>query len=198
MIEWLSEASQVVNAFAVVVLAAITAYYAWTTKKILEESKKMREAAEKQAESARSQASVAFGTLRHLRQQMQDVQHLGYSIIGLTIDKLVRSIDDWRRRDIRNKYAIAGAFPLADDLVTRDEQEILGYARRISGGLAELLNGAFSDLRSAQGEINTLIRSHSLASRAQFDPLKYDPDPHLTSAFEKLLAARDELEKNSP
>lgn len=50
-----------ITAFSTVVLAAVTVFYAWKTRKILDESAKMRRAAEKQAETAAS-------TLEHLRE----------------------------------------------------------------------------------------------------------------------------------
>lgn len=56
-----------ITACSIVVLAAIAAFYAWETRKILDESARMRRAAEKQAEAAAA-------TLEQLRKQVEDAR----------------------------------------------------------------------------------------------------------------------------
>jgi hypothetical protein len=89
IVEW-------INAVSVVVLVAVTAYYALVTRKILAESEQARTAAEKQALSGERQASVAFATLHHLQQQVEELQGLGQLIVRTTVDSVVRSIEEWK------------------------------------------------------------------------------------------------------
>jgi hypothetical protein len=179
-----------VNAISVVVLVAVTAYYAWTTRKILRESEKMRKVAEKQAASAESQASAAFATLDHLRQQVADLQGLGKSIVRTAIDSVVRSIEDWKKLDIKSNFVIAESFPPPTGLIPEDAQTVLEHARRISENCVMLLTSAFDDLRTAQSEIEILRRGAAIRRTEYFDPARFNPDPLLTSAFSKLQQAR--------
>jgi hypothetical protein len=183
LVEW-------VNAISVVVLVAVTAYYAWTTRRILRESEKMRKAAEKQAAAASAQASAAFDTLYHLRQQVEELQGLGKSIVRAAIDSAVSAIENWRRFDIRNNFAIAEAFPPSDGLVPGNAQAVLEHARRISEDCFALLSGAFDDLRMAHNEIEALRRGAAIKRTEYFEPARFDPDPMLTSAFSKLQQVR--------
>ncbi len=192
MIEWLSDAATVVNALAVVVLVGVTWYYASVTRKILDESKKMRKAAEDQAISAAAQASTARATLEHLREQIDEIEGLGVSIVRAAIDSTVRSIEDWKRRDIRGNFAQAYAFPSSGDLIPENAHVVIEHARRISEECMALLTDAFSDLRSAQGEIESLKAGSDHPERrlGGFSPAEYDPAPFLAKAFSKLQKAR--------
>jgi len=178
-----------VNAISVVVLVLVTAYYAWTTRKILNESVKMRKAAEKQAIAGDSAASAAFATLHHLREQVEDLQGLGKSIVLTTADSLIRRIEDWEKLDIKANFGIASAFPSPDDLVPEHSQVIIEHARRISSDCAIAMSAAIDDLRSAKGQIETL-RGVTRDIRAFFDPARYDPNPFLAGAFSKLQEVR--------
>src|SRR5258708_21657260 len=115
----------------------------------------MRKAAEKQASSAEAQASAAFATLHHLRQQVEDLQGLGKSIVRTTIDSVVRSIEEWKRLDIKANFVIAGAFP-SPKLIPENTQTVLEHARRISDHCAMLLTEIFDELREAENQINIL------------------------------------------
>ncbi len=182
IIEW-------VNAISVVVLVLVTAYYAWTTRRILAESEKMRKASEKQAAAADQQALAAFATLAHLRQQVEELQGLGRSIVQTTTDSIIRSIEEWKKLDIKGKFAIAETFP-APRLLPENAQTVLDHARRISPDYAAQLRAAFDDLRSAEDQIEILRRGATAYRRGFFDPGAYDPNQYLTSAFSKLQDVR--------
>jgi hypothetical protein len=182
-----------INAISVVVLVGVTGYYAWTTRSILRESEKMRQAAEKQAIAANAQASAAFATLEHLRQQVEDLHGLGKSIVLTTVDSVIRSIDDWKKRDIRGNFAIAESFPEPTDLVPENSPNVLVHARGVSEKCVTLLTSAFDDLRSAKGQIEILRRGAALRRTAYFDPSLFDPEPFLTSAFVKLQDVRNHI-----
>lgn len=177
-----------VNAASVVVLVGVTGYYAWTTKRILDESEKMRKAAEKQAAASEQQASAAFETLHHLREQVEELEGLGRSIVQTTVDSIIRRIEEWKKLDIKGHFAIAETFP-APKLVPENSQEVLGHARRISGQCALLLNEAFDDLRAAENQID-ILRKGTAVRQGFFNPAGYDPNPFLTSAFSKLQEVR--------
>jgi hypothetical protein len=183
VVEW-------INAISVLVLVGVTGYYAWTTKKILSESEKMRKAAEKQAVSAASQASAASATLHHLREQLEDFQGLGISIVRTNIDSLIRGIDQWKKLDIKSNFAVAASFPPPAGLIPANISSVLEHARKISEGCVDVLTSAIDDLRAAQNQIEILIRGATLRHTAYFDPAGYDPGPFLTSAFSKLQEAR--------
>jgi hypothetical protein len=187
-----NSAAEWINAISVVVLVGVTWYYARTTRKILSESEKMRKAAENQAASAASQASAANATLQHLREQVEELSGLGNSIVRTTIDSVVRSIEDWKKLDIKGNFGTAYTFPPPSDLIPENAQIVTEHARRISEKCAILLTAAFDDLRSAQGQIEILRKGSENPTRqlVGFNPAKYDPGPYLTSAFAKLQDAR--------
>lgn len=178
-----------VNAVSVVVLVLVTAYYAWTTRQILTESEKMRKAAEKQATSAEQQASAAFETLHHLRQQVEELQGLGRSIVRTTTDSLIRGIEEWRKLDIKAHFATADTLP-SPRLLPENAQTVLDHARRISDDCATLLAQAFDDLRSAEDQIEILRKGATAYRGGFFSPAAFDPNPYLTTAFSKLQEVR--------
>lgn len=187
----MNDVVQIVNAVSVVILVGVTGYYAWTTRKILDESAKMRRAAEQQAASAMSQAAAAKGSLTILQQQIEELVGLGESVIKTTIDTAVRGIEDWKKLDIKNNLATAELFPSPHGLVPDSAQAAIEHARRVSEECVDLLVGAFADLRSAQKHIEMLrgFNTRTLAA-TYFNPAKYDPNPFLTDAFAKLQKAR--------
>jgi hypothetical protein len=181
-IEW-------INAVSVVVLVGVTAYYAWTTRKILRESEKMRIAAEKQATASAGQANAAFATLDLLRQQFEDLQGLGASIVRTTIDSAVEQIAQWKKLDIKSNFISAEAYP-APELVPKNSQGALEHARRVSDECVTLLRSAFDDLSAAQIQIEILRKGSAVRQTSYFDPGPHDPGPMLTSAFSKLQDVR--------
>jgi hypothetical protein len=183
IVEW-------INAVSVIVLVAVTGYYAWTTRNILKESEKMRKAAEKQAIAADAQASVANATLAHLRHQVEELQGLGKSTVRTTVDSVISSIEDWRKLDIRENLVTAEAFPSPAGLVPENASIALEHARRISEDCVSALTSAFDDLRAAQNQIEILRRGAVIRQTGYFDPRRYDPGPFLTSAFSKLQEVR--------
>ncbi|MBZ5641150.1 MAG: hypothetical protein LAO19_00155 [Acidobacteriia bacterium] len=185
-IQWLSEASQIVNAISVVVLVLVTWYYARTTKRILRESEKMRQAAERQATYAASQANSAQESLNILRGQIENLLGLGSSVVCTAIDSTIRNIEDWKKLDISHNLATAKYFPPSSGILPGNAQTVLEHARKISNECVSLLNDAFSDLRTAQNYIEMLKQGGG----PYFNPSKYDPAPFLTTAFSKLQEAR--------
>lgn len=187
-----SPAAEWVNAISVVVLVGVTAYYAFTSNKILKESEKMRKAAEKQALSADFQASIASATLDQLRHQNEELRGFGKSVVRTTIDSAVSSIERWQKLDIRQNFVNAHTFPSPGDLIPGNAQSAMEHARRVSKLCVVLLTDAFNDLRSARDQIETLKQGSVSSAQRQgyFDPAKYDPGPFLTSAFAKLQQAR--------
>src|SRR5208283_5216169 len=88
---WIAVAS-VVNAFTVVLLAAITFWYA-------KSAKRQAEAARQQASAAQQQATAASATLATLRQQMEDTAEIGKTVMVASIDSTLRRIEEWDRQE---------------------------------------------------------------------------------------------------
>ena len=185
-------AAEWVNAISVVVLVGVTAYYAWTSNKILKESEKTRKAAEKQAASAESQASTAMATLHELRQQNEELRGLGNSVVRTAIDRAVRSIERWKKLEIKQNFVNAHTFPSPDDLIPDNAQSAVEHARKVSEHCVALLIESFDDLRSARDQIEILKHGSDplVQSHGFFNAGKYDPGPFLTSAFARLQQAR--------
>jgi hypothetical protein len=191
-----NSAAEWINAISVVVLVAVTWYYARTNNRILKESEKMRRAAE-------LQAAAAAATLRRLKEQAVHQNALSRSIVRTTIDSAIQNAKDWKGL-IRINFVNGYTFPSPDNLVPADFHGVMQHAREISLDCANSLSSAFDDLRSAQKEIEVLRQgSKGTPQPGFFDPARYDLGPSLTSALEKLQDARrfitydyDELRKS--
>ena len=137
-----------INAALVFALVAITAYYAWSTAKILDESRKSRQAAERQAAAAEE-------SIRVLRQRWEEEAGLSRTIVAAAIQTATRNIEYWKNANILNLAAIY-ALPKTIDMLPVDHHSAVQHARRISVAASVELAGAFDNLRMAKTEIEIL------------------------------------------
>lgn len=137
-----------INVALVFALVVITAYYAWSTKRILEESRKMREASERQAVAAEE-------SIRALRQRLEEEAGLSRTIVAAAIQTATRNIEHWKSLNIPNLAVIYG-IPKTVDLLPPDYESAVQHARRISVEASVELAGAFDSLRTAKTEIDIL------------------------------------------
>lgn len=137
-----------INVALVFALVVITAFYAWSTQKILDESRKSREATERQATAAEE-------SIRALRQRLEEEAGLSRTIVAATIQTVTRNIDHWKSLNIPNLAVIYG-LPGTIDLLPPDYDSAVQHARRISVEASVELAGTFDDLRLAKTEIEIL------------------------------------------
>lgn len=168
-----------INIALVLALVVITAYYAWSTKKILEESRKTREAAERQAVAAEE-------SIRALRQSLEEEAGLSKTIVAAAIQTATRNIEHWKSLNIPNLAVIYG-IPKTVDLLPPDYESAIQHARRISVEASIELAGAFDSLRTAKTEIDLLRDSR------QTSPAFYQQ--HCNTAISALDQATLDLAK---
>lgn len=137
-----------INVALVFALVVITAYYAWSTKRILEESRKTREAAERQAAAAEE-------SIRALRQRLEEEAGLSRTIVAAAIQTATRNIEHWKSLNIPNLAVIHG-LPKTVDLLPPEYHSAVQHARRISVDASAELSSAFDNLRMAKTEIEIL------------------------------------------
>lgn len=137
-----------INVALVFALVVITAYYAWSTKRILEESRKAREAAEREAAAAEE-------SVRALRQRLEEEAGLSKTIVAAAIQTATRNIEHWKSLNIPNLAVIYG-IPKTVDLLPPGYESAVQHARRISVEASIELAGAFDSLRTAKTEIEIL------------------------------------------
>lgn len=94
---WIN-AAQLVNAASIVVLVAVTWYYATTTHRILEESEKLRKATEEQAQAVGKQAEYAEQTLKFFQRQVEDQTRIAMMTLVGSVLELKQSADYWNGR----------------------------------------------------------------------------------------------------
>jgi hypothetical protein len=147
---WLCQIDWV--AVSAIALVIVTAYYAWSTHKILKESQETRKAVQRQAFAMEESNKL-------LRQQIQESFGLGGRIIRSTIEIALQNIDYWKKQNISN-LANHRALPIKIELVPTDSQFALHHASRISQeGYSELLLG-INSLTFAQNELEILKGDH--------------------------------------
>lgn len=83
-----------INAFIVLVLAAITGWYAWSAKR-------QAKAAEKQAESARKQAEFAERTLTFFQTQTEEQTRIAIAMLVGSVAELMGAANYWHGRLIQ-------------------------------------------------------------------------------------------------
>src|SRR5215472_17327574 len=143
--ERIATIAAVVNSLSVVILVAVTAYYAKKTADILEESRKARIASE-------SQALAAQHSLDLLRAQLVDQLGIGRAVIESAIESAMSAISYWKQRPLTNVSKGPG-LPPSGNLVPANALAAVEHARRFSPQAAQELSSAFDDLRSAVSEI---------------------------------------------
>jgi hypothetical protein len=137
-----------INVALVFALVVITAYYARSTKRILEESRKTREAAERQALAAEE-------SVRALRQRLEEEAGLSKMIVAAAIQTPTRNIEHWKSLNIPN-LAVINGIPKTVDLLPSDYESAVQHARCISVEASVELAGAFDSLGTAKTEIDIL------------------------------------------
>jgi hypothetical protein len=171
----------------VVILVWITARYAESTAKILDESKKARAAAERQVAAA--QESVHL-----LERQLAEQLGLGRSIIQSAIQSLTQQIEYWRAQDIKS-LAPAGGLPPTDDLIPQNLHAAVEHARRISPVAAEELLRASDEIKIARNEIESVRTVSAVAGHGQgiYDAAATEVRTRLMNAFTLLTDVQRRL-----
>jgi len=142
------DTANVVNAAAVLVLVGVTAWYAWSTRKILR--------------AAERQAQVAEETLKNLKEQVAVQAGVGRMIVANAIQTARTDIVYWKAANVIT-LAVRGALPTTIDLVPADAGAALEYAARISRGAAAELRSAFDCLRRVRGELEIMRGAQNTA-----------------------------------
>ena len=157
---WTAIAS-VVNAVTVVVLAAVTYWYARSAKRQAAASEAQALAAnaqaiasQQQASAAQQQATAAYQSLLALRHQLDDAAEIGRAMVETRIVSTLRRIDEWESPGRLETMATEGRLPSNFTLVPADETYLIESARRISRDFAIRLANAFDHLRSADDAVN--------------------------------------------
>lgn len=135
------DTANVVNAAAVLVLVGVTAWYAWSTRKILR--------------AAERQAQVSEDTLKNLKAQVAVQAEVGRMIVANAIQTARAGIDYWKAASVIT-LAVRGALPTTIDLVPADADAALECAARISPVAAAELRSGFDCLRRVRGELGIM------------------------------------------
>jgi len=170
------------NAVTVVLLAAITFWYA-------KSAKRQAEAARQQASAAQQQATAASATLATLRQQMEDTAEIGKTVMVASIDSTLRRIEEWEPPGKLATAANQGALPYSIAWVPANEVYVIESARRVSRDFALRLAGAFDYLRGAAEIVNGMRMAER--GRVGDDFFRYRSG----QAIELLSHAKAELQR---
>lgn len=192
---WTAVAS-VVNAVTVVVLAAITYWYARSANRQAAASElqtaaanAQAKAAQAQARAATEQATAAFQTLATLREQMDDAGQVGKAAVETRIVTTLRRIEEWESPGRLETAANQGALAHNFSLIPADEPYLIESARRVSREFALRLTEAFDHLRSASDIINGM----KMADRDRVGAEFYKRESNRAKAF--LALAKTALQR---
>jgi len=159
-------------------LVIVTAYYAWKTAKILEESKKTRDATERLAKASGQSIKLA-------QDQIFRASLVTKTIVASAINAARTNIEQWKTIDIHT-YALHSRIPENVNLLPLNAQSAIENARLISPDGTFDLMGAFEDLRRASWELNIL-------SKLQY-PSRDTVEPHSKAVKIYLERASSSLE----
>lgn len=142
--KWLYEIDW--SAVATVALVFVTAYYAWSTRKILTESQRTREATWTLAKSSQESTQI-------MKQQIEQDRTIGRMIIVSVIKAAQTNIEEWETISIAS-YAVGGYIPENVNLVPLNAESAIQHARLLSSeGTVDLMSG-LENLRRASWELN--------------------------------------------
>jgi hypothetical protein len=144
------------TAVSTIALVIVTAYYAWSTHKILNESQKTREAVERQALAVEE-------SNRLMMKQREDTMATAKIVVQSSIDSAFDNIEEWKAR-IKGLEVSHVPLPSAIDLVPLDAPSAVYHAIHISPELPPLLSGAFRKLEYAQRDIRVILDSGQIIS----------------------------------
>jgi hypothetical protein len=137
-----------ISAYSTVILVLVTAYYAYKTSKILDESRKARQAAERQA-------AAAEASIRLLREQIEERAGLDKTIVASAMQTAIRNIEYWQGANVYSLAAIH-AIPQNVQLLPGNANSAVEHSRRISVEGSGELSSALDYLRYAENEIQIL------------------------------------------
>lgn len=160
--EWMAIAS-VVNAVTVVVLAIITAWYAFSAKRQANAAENQAKAATVQAEAAKSQslaahsqATAALETIAALREETFNQRATARQVVLHSIQTAISNIEYWEGQGTLESRAQQRAFPQTIALLPSNQSYALDSARMLSHDLASQLNTAFNILGRATSHIESM------------------------------------------
>jgi hypothetical protein len=182
---FLLAAVNVINALAVVVLVFVTAWYAKSTAKILEETRKTTKAIERQAEAAEKQ-------LKALHEQMTRQAVSEKAVIANVMQKALSDIEYWQSANIPN-LATSRQLPQQIDLVPADAGMALLYVSHVSRDAWEELQAAFTNLRYPRGELEIFRHAH-VTDGSFFETHIHKATENLRLAAASLEVARSHLQ----
>lgn len=186
-----------INANAAGLTAIFTFLYLLATILIFNEARKSADAATEAAKAAKdnataakqaasaadSSAIAAQQSVALVRQQLEEQENLGRSIVITTIDSAIRTIDHWRNLHLENFSS--AQIPPTDDFVPDTASSAVEHSRRISLDVVSQLSSAFDDLKQAKLEIE-LQRTSEISRRINTNRLA----GHLNNAFDKFMRVR--------
>jgi hypothetical protein len=151
--EWLS----VANATIVFVLTGITAWYAWSTARMLRQLKNQTEATLKQADTAER-------TLQHLLQVTEEQRGVAQTVVQTTIETALTNIAYWRGQNLVNLAAMHLVPQVS--LVPESGVRAIEHARVVAPAAAIPLSRALALLDQCNSEFPVL---DSLGGRSTGD-----------------------------
>jgi hypothetical protein len=170
VIAWAS----VVNAISVLVLVAVTAFYA-------RETSKSRKAAERVAQTSED-------TVRMLRLQIEEQAGLGRTIVKTATQSALRAIEYWQLENNICNLATLLQLPSDINLVPEGARSAVEHGRRISVEGSEELSSCFDSLRFAETEI-TIMRDAKQTEPRFYQARASKANRHLTDAKSALEEA---------
>ena len=185
MWSFLLGAANVINALAVVVLVFVTAWYAKSSAKILQETRKTNQAVERQAQAAEKQ-------LKALQEQMTRQAISEKAVIANVMQTALSDIEYWQSANISN-LATSRQLPQHIDLVPTDAGIALLYVSHVSCDAWGELQAAFTHLRYTRGELEILRDAH-VTGGSFFDTHIHRATENLRLAAASLEAARNHLQ----
>ena len=136
------------TAIAAIALVIVTAYYAWSTHRILKESQKSREATQSLAESSKE-------SLKLLEKEREESLALSKATVQTAIQSSMSKIISWNV-DCISFYADRGTIPNKIDLGIFELQAAMNHSIKFSTDLPPILFSAVDHLSLAQIELDQL------------------------------------------
>jgi len=145
-----------VNAVFLVILVLITAWYAWSTARILGQ-------VSRQTEATVRQALATEKSLANLQQTIEEQRGIGLTILTSALQSALRGIEHWKNENLVN-LAFLNALPERVALVPEIGRRAVGHARLISPPAAVEMASALDELERCEEQFEIARRLHGRPS----------------------------------
>lgn len=148
-----------INAVTVVVLAAITGWYAIHAKRQAGAAEAQAKAAESQAQAAFKQADIAERQLAILQAQIQEQVGIASANLKASVEELKQRADSWSVR--MNAWGQLTTLE-GTDILPPEWSVVIEHARKVSPALFQQL----LDLRAASRDVSLMIDQFSSTNQS--------------------------------